>query len=457
MSIGRSSRVQQLLLLAGDLLWLNGAFLAAGAWRFQEIQLRQTSYYDDYVQLLAFVNVLWVMLSLALGHYRLGQVLEPRQSAGRSIRVGLLHLLILSLLVVALKRDEYSRLFLIAFYGLTLLASAAWHGLFRHWLRGWYRRSGFRRAVLVGAPERLRPFLQAVRRRPELGLRVEHTFGAEAPDSAVPHAPEKALPAFLDSHPVQEMLVAFPTGDPRWQQYFHLADARLLRFRALPDLGVQHSKGLQIDFYDDVPVLSFRREPLEYAHWRLLKRSVDILGSGLLMLLLYPWLMPVLLLMVRLSGPGPLFFRQRRTGYQSRPFEIIKLRSMRPNAEADEKQAGRDDPRITPTGRWLRRWHLDELPQFWLVFRGKMSLVGPRPHMQSHTAAYRELIERYMVRHLVKPGITGLAQVQGLKGAHDLPQMRARVRADVYYLEHWSPLLDFRILATTLWQWLRGQ
>ena len=457
MSIGRSSRVQQLLLLAGDILWLNAAFLAAGAWRFQEIQLRQTSYYDDYLQLLAFVNVLWVMLGLALGSYRLGTVLEPRQAAGRAIRVGVLHLLILSLLLVALKRDEYSRLFLIAFYSLTLFITAGWHWAFRRWLRRWYRRSGFRKAVLVGAPERLVPFLRTVRRRPELGLRVEHTFGPEAPDAAVPHAEEEALPPFLDRHSVQELLVAFPTGDPRWQQYFHLADTRMLRFRALPDLGVQHSKGLQIDFYDDVPVLSFRREPLEYAHWRLLKRIMDVLGSGLLMLLLYPWLMPVLLLVVRLSGPGPLFFRQWRSGYQNRSFQIVKLRSMRPNAEADQAQAQPDDSRVTGVGRWLRQWHLDELPQFWLVFTGQMSLVGPRPHMLSHTERYRALIERYMVRHLVKPGITGLAQVQGLKGTHDLEHMRARVRADVYYLEHWSPLLDLRILATTLWQWLRGR
>ncbi|MDR9374248.1 MAG: exopolysaccharide biosynthesis polyprenyl glycosylphosphotransferase [Schleiferiaceae bacterium] len=457
MSVGRSSRVQQGLLLAGDLLWLNAAFLASGAWRFQEIQLRQTSYYDDYLQLLAFVNVLWVMLSLALSSYRLRSVLEPRRAAGRSLRVGLLHLLILSLLLVALKRDEYSRLFLIAFYGLTLFTTAAWHWLFRRALRRWYRRSGFRRAVLVGAPERLAPFLQTLRRRPELGLRVVHTFGPEAPDTQVPHGQEEALPAFLDSHPVQELLVAFPTGDPRWQQYFHLADARLLRFRALPDLGVQHSKSLQIDFYEDVPVLSFRREPLEYAHWRLLKRITDVLGASLFMLLLYPWLLPVLLLVVRLSGPGPLLFRQWRSGYQNQSFRILKLRTMRPNAEAHQAQAQPDDARITPAGRWLRQWHLDELPQFWLVFTGHMSLVGPRPHMLSHTERYRALIERYMVRHLVKPGITGLAQVQGLKGAHDLEHMRARVRADVYYLEHWSLLLDLRILATTLWQWLRGQ
>jgi len=123
------------------------------------------------------------------------------------------------------------------------------------------------------------------------------------------------------------------------------------------------------------------------------------------------------------------------------------------NAESDINQAKTGDSRITPFGRWIRAWHLDELPQLFQVLKGEMSLVGPRPHMLAHTEEYRDLVDRYMLRHLVKPGLTGLAQVQGYKGEHDLPSMEARVRADVYYLENWSLWLDLSVIIRTLAAW----
>lgn len=450
MQQSQETRARALLVL-GDLIFLNGAFLVAGALRFQEIQLRQTSYFDDYVQLAVFVNLLWLLLSSLLGNHRIGLVLEPRQAALRTGRTLLMHLSLLALLLVVLKRTEYSRLFLVYFYlgsGLSLLL---WHFYFRRILRYWRGSRGLRRVLVVGDAERLERLVHTLRQRPEMGLRVEATFGDEAPEPDAPHFPEKDLENYLsEQSQAQELYVAFPPGDERWHHYFHLADRYLLRFRVLPDLGIQHSKGIQIHFLGDVPVLTFRREPLEMWYARLLKRAEDLIISSLVLLIIFPWLMPILLLAVRSSGSGPLLFRQWRSGYQNKAFQILKLRTMVPNPEADQRMAAAGDERITRVGRFLRRYHLDELPQFWLVWKGTMTLVGPRPHMLEHTEQYRELVQSYMVRHLVKPGITGLAQVQGLKGEHDLESMKARVRADVYYLEHWSLFMDLRILLRTL-------
>ena len=146
-----------------------------------------------------------------------------------------------------------------------------------------------------------------------------------------------------------------------------------------------------------------------------------------------------------------MFFKQKRTGYLGREFYCLKFRTMRVNAEADSTQATSNDPRKTKVGDFLRRTSLDELPQFINVWRGDMSIVGPRPHMLAHTEQYKALIDRYMIRHMVKPGITGWAQVCGYRGNTDeLIKMEKRVRADVWYIEHWSIMLDIKIFIKTI-------
>ena len=154
--------------------------------------------------------------------------------------------------------------------------------------------------------------------------------------------------------------------------------------------------------------------------------------------------------MIKLQSPGPILFRQQRTGLGGKPFTLLKFRSMYVNDDADRLQATEDDSRVFPFGRFLRKTSLDELPQFWNVLKGDMSIVGPRPHMLAHTETYSQLIDKYMVRHFVKPGITGWAQVTGYRGeTKELWQMDGRVQRDIWYMEHWSIWLDIRILWLT--------
>jgi putative colanic acid biosynthesis UDP-glucose lipid carrier transferase len=200
-----------------------------------------------------------------------------------------------------------------------------------------------------------------------------------------------------------------------------------------------------------------RHEPLESTLNRAIKRSFDLVFSLLVIVLIFPWLFPVLMLIVKCTSRGPVFFKQERSGENNRTFWCYKFRTMRVNNLSDELQATKNDVRITPIGKFLRRSNLDELPQFFNVLAGDMSVVGPRPHMLKHTKDYSALINSFLVRHLVRPGITGWAQVCGFRGETiNIEQMEKRVEYDIWYIENWSFLLDLKIVYLTVRNMLNG-
>ncbi|HEX8506407.1 MAG TPA: exopolysaccharide biosynthesis polyprenyl glycosylphosphotransferase [Hymenobacter sp.] len=183
------------------------------------------------------------------------------------------------------------------------------------------------------------------------------------------------------------------------------------------------------------------------------KRAFDVVFAALVVLFLLSWLVPLIAMLIRMESKGPAFFKQLRTGKDGQPFYCLKFRSMTLNREADERQASKEDVRITQVGAFLRKTSLDELPQFFNVLKGEMSVVGPRPHMLRHTEYYAGTIHNFMDRHLAMPGITGLAQVSGLRGeTKELDAMAKRVQADLHYLRNWSFWLDVKIVARTLAQ-----
>ena len=195
----------------------------------------------------------------------------------------------------------------------------------------------------------------------------------------------------------------------------------------------------------------FKVLPLDNSFNRLAKRSVDIILSVLFITLVFPWLFPVIALLIKLDSRGPVFFLQKRNKRNGELFTCIKFRSMDKNGDADILPAGKNDKRITATGRFLRNHYLDELPQFLNVLWGDMSIIGPRPHMVSDNLKFDELIKNYDFRHKVKPGITGLAQIMGYLGpTENLQEMEARVNLDIYYARHWSAKLDLIILFRTI-------
>ncbi len=226
-----------------------------------------------------------------------------------------------------------------------------------------------------------------------------------------------------------------------------------IRFRVIPsaDSFIPVVKTSELEFHGSVPVSKLRREPLDRAINRKLKRAFDIAFSLCVVLLVFTWLFPLLALLIKLSSSGPVFFKQMRLGRDNKEFVCWKFRSMRMNREADVKQATKNDPRVTTVGKFLRKSNLDEMPQFVNVLFGHMSIVGPRPHPLRLNDQYRDIIDKYMVRHFVRPGITGWAQVNGFRGETRTPElMERRVELDVWYLENWSFLLDLKIVVKTV-------
>lgn len=191
------------------------------------------------------------------------------------------------------------------------------------------------------------------------------------------------------------------------------------------------------------------KTPLDKRINRIIKRTFDVLFSTAALIGLLP-LFPVIALKIKIQSRGPVFFSQKRTGKDGKDFVCYKFRSMHINQDAHLVQATKNDPRTFPFGAFIRKHNIDELPQFWNVLKGDMSVVGPRPHMLRHTEIYSQQINNYMQRHVVKPGVTGWAQVTGYCGeTKELADMRERVRRDLWYIEHWSLFYDIRIIWTT--------
>lgn len=227
-------------------------------------------------------------------------------------------------------------------------------------------------------------------------------------------------------------------------------DNHLIRFYYIP--GIDIFKGsISFQEIEGIPVIARREEPLSNPRNKFIKRTFDIIFSSLVLLLLFPSVWIIVAIFIKRQSPGPIFFKQERTGVDGKIFKCIKFRTMHVNDQSDTLQATKDDPRKFPFGNFMRKSNIDELPQFINVFLGDMSVVGPRPHMLRHTEEYSRLINRFMVRHLAKPGITGLAQVTGFRGETKyIDQMEGRVKKDIEYIENWSFLLDMKIIVKTV-------
>jgi len=249
-----------------------------------------------------------------------------------------------------------------------------------------------------------------------------------------------------------------PEEDRSLYNIMNQADQACIRFRILPNLDHFVRRPVHIEYIEDMPVLSLRNEPLEDVGNRIKKRLFDLTVSVLVIVFILSWLVPIIALLIKLGSKGPVFFIQKRNGKDGKPFNCLKFRSMKVNADSNSKQATKNDSRITKLGNFMRKTSIDELPQFFNVLMSDMSVVGPRPHMLKHTEDYSRLINQFMIRHFLKPGITGWAQVNGYRGETKTVQdMANRVKYDIWYLENWSLMLDARVVFMTAFNVAKGE
>lgn len=357
--------------------------------------------------------------------------------------------------ITAMGEREY-----LTYYAMLATAFALW-SVFGHWAIKRYRRRGYNyiRVIIIGTNETSDRLYRAMSSDSGFGYRVLGFF------DRYPRPGFKGnylggfdgIDEFVKENSVDQIYFTMPGNDEALSDVVRIADNNVAEFFYVPQISHYVSRGFELHNIGSVPVLTVRRNPLKNPVNSMVKRGFDLAFSSLF-LLFYPLIYIPIAIAIKITSPGPVYFKQQRTGYKGQPFECLKFRTMHVNVDADSLQATANDPRKTRLGDFLRRTSLDELPQFINVWKGDMSVVGPRPHMLKHTEDYSKLVDRYMVRHLIKPGITGWAQVNGYRGQTDeLWKMEKRVQYDVWYIENWTLALDLKIIARTVANAVQGE
>lgn len=313
-----------------------------------------------------------------------------------------------------------------------------------------------RRVLFVGAGHNLRYLYDEMSENPTTGFRVMGYFDESTQNQFTDVLPR--LGSLADIEPYlkkQHVDIIFCNLTSRHNNevlaLMNYCENHLIRFYSVPNVRNYVHHVMQVEMVGNMPVLSLREEPLNQPVNKIVKRIFDIVFSLLFLCTIFPFIFLFCAIGIKLSSKGPVFFKQKRTGIRGKEFTCYKFRSMHLNDEADTLQATKDDPRKFPFGDFIRRTNLDETPQFINVLRGEMSVVGPRPHMLKHTEEYSQLVDKYMVRHWAKPGITGWAQVTGARGETEhLWQMEERIQKDVWYIENYSFMLDMQIIILTI-------
>jgi Undecaprenyl-phosphate glucose phosphotransferase len=292
---------------------------------------------------------------------------------------------------------------------------------------------------------------------PELGYRFLGYFD-DTSYNALVRGKVSEIPAKSKELEIDEIYCILPYLD-----YHHVdkltkfAEDNFIKIHAVPDYRGFPFKNIDVQLYDLIPVLNFPDQPLDDQINRLIKRSFDIAFSFFFLLFVGSWLIPIVAILIKRSSKGPVFFKQQRSGINNKPFTCYKFRTMKVNEDSDKKQATKADSRITKIGAFLRKSNLDEVPQFINVLKGEMSVVGPRPHMLKHTEEFSQQVDKFMLRHYVKPGITGLAQAKGFRGeTNTFFKLKNRIKLDRFYVENWSLLFDLKIIVSTVLVMFKG-
>jgi len=409
--------------------------------------------------------LIWVTLVFSKRAYTIIRIEKIYKTIGRTIKLFLIHIGGLSLFIIILNFDNISRLRLFYFYLTFLFFIVIFRIIFFKILK-YARLQGynFKNVIIIGANETGERMNQILNDDLSFGYKVAGVF-CNVPDSSITHTIRhlgelEDVESYLKKNVVDEMFITLDyKGTDRIPKLIELCERYMVRLKIVPNYQkYTKMRRVSIDFYENTPVLMLRKEPQEFIGNRLVKKVFDLFFSAFVIVFIFSWLFPILIAIVKLSSKGPAIFKQKRSGENNKAFTCLKFRTMKVNALSDELQSQKGDPRITKIGAFMRKTNLDELPQFFNVFMGQMSVVGPRPHMLKHTEQYSELINNYLVRHFVKPGITGWAQVKGYRGeTKALIDMRNRVEYDIWYIENWTFLLDVKIIWMTITNMLQGE
>ena len=450
------------LVILGDLLLINILFFLVYKW----LKIYETEYLNinwRFIYLLLNFSYIFAVYFVPVRIYQ--PVMFTDKVIQRSLSLIALHSIIFTacLFFLKLETDVFPLYFIIYYYLLLFIIFTSWRVLARESLKI-YRRKGhnYKRVVIVGAGKNGMNLYAEMKKEMAYGYYIYGFFDDNVLlKNTLPNylGMSNELEDFVIKNNIDEIYCTLPNSqDEKIIRILDFAEKHMVRFYIIPEFSRYVKKRLDLDSIESVPIMAVRSEPLQFVHNQIIKRVFDIVFSILFLVTLFPIFYIVLGVLIKLSSSGPIIFKQTRTGIYGKNFDCYKFRSMIMSEDADEKQAEKDDPRTTKIGQFLRRFNLDEIPQFYNVLKGDMSVIGPRPHMLKHTELYSSVIDKYMVRHLIKPGISGWAQVNGYRGeTKTTEQMEGRVRCDVWYLENWSFILDLKIVIITILNMFKGE
>jgi Undecaprenyl-phosphate glucose phosphotransferase len=442
------SKYQKEINLLGDLVILNIFYSIGYLFTFNSLN---TLIHSKYFELQLFFNIAWILTSFLVQIYDTTRT-TPFEIILRRLINGLGLYLLFIFAFLGLKGQDFYKIYILQSYFLTSLGITIFHLSFILFLKYW-RRIGHnhKKVVIVGYGELAHELRKFFIFHPEHGYKFHGYFDDNISGKQISGKTSQMFDYALE-HKIEEIYCCLPYIDPeKVQNIIDFAEDHFIKIKIIPDFRGFPYKNVDVQLYDHIPILKLRPQPLDDRFNQFVKRTFDIVFSSLVIVLILSWLFPIVGIFIWLDSKGPVLYRQKRHGKDNKPFTCYKFRTMVVENGKEFKQATKNDPRITRFGRFLRKTSLDEIPQFYNVLKGDMSVIGPRPHPMKLNYDYRPQIRKFSLRHSVKPGISGLAQVKGYRGeTNNLISMKNRVKLDRFYVENWSLLFDVKIIFLTL-------
>ncbi len=450
----RYSKYLKEINLTGNILFLNIAFFFVYFFVFGHFD---NLFRSAYFELCLFFNIAWIISAYVIKLHETSRVASIEGVIRKLFNALGLYLIII-FAFIGLKEGAYYNLFVFYAYCATSFSLALFNIGFVVSLK-YYRRVGYnyRKVIIAGYGEISQDLRRYFTHNPDFGYKFLGYFDNKTKSSII-KGKINDIPDYIKEFDIDEIYCILPHLDYSDVEYITKhAEDNFIKIHAIPDYRGFQYKNIEVQLYGLIPVLKVASQPLDDPINRFYKRGFDILFVLIFLVFIGFWLFPLIALLLKLDSNGPILFKQKRSGISNLPFTCYKFRSMQVNMDADVIQATKDDSRITKIGVLLRKTNLDEIPQFFNVLRGDMSIVGPRPHMLKHTEDFSRQVDKYMLRHYVKPGITGLAQTKGFRGAtNSFYKLKNRIKLDRFYVENWSLILDLKIIVATVLIMLHG-
>jgi putative colanic acid biosynthesis UDP-glucose lipid carrier transferase len=412
----------------------------------------------DFLYFGIFLLTSWVVISFFTRFYQVFRFTTPVEILSKITKQAVFFTFVIIAFFPFYKKAIFSGkailLYILVLFSIIILLKTA---LF-YYLKKYRLSTGnnYRNVVIVGFTDEAINLKTIFDERDDYGYRFKGYFSDKKKNEKI-IGKTNLLPSFCLENKIDEIYCSLNEISNEQMKYLvEFSDENKIEIKFIPDSTVVFSKNFKTNYYELFPVLTLQKTPLHDPTIQVIKRTFDIIFSLLIVVCVLSWLTPLLALLIKLESKGPVFFKQSRPGINEEEFSCYKFRSMKLNG-LTETEASKNDPRVTKIGRFIRKTSIDEIPQFFNVLIGEMSVVGPRPHLWSQNVAYGNKVKKYMVRHYVKPGVTGLAQVKGFRGEIETDDdMINRIKFDVFYIENWSFIMDVKIIIQTVVNIFKG-